>query len=87
MRPVITTILSVILFVGGVYGIFLLCEKADKERIKRGDLQLQEERKMMDDCTNYTYKSTIYNGGEPWRFIYTCEDGREVITNRLWNRL
>ena len=45
---------------------------------------MKEDQIVLEGCKNYKYQSTIYDNGKPWRYIYTCEDGKQVATKLLW---
>jgi len=45
---------------------------------------MKEDQIVLEGCKNYKYQSTIYDNKTPWRYIYTCEDGKQVATKLLW---
>jgi cell division protein FtsL len=48
------------------------------------DKTMKEDQIVLEGCKNYKYQSTIYDNGTPWRYIYTCEDGKQAATKLLW---
>jgi cell division septal protein FtsQ len=69
---------------GAIYWSSIFIPSALREIKIEQDKKMKEDQIVLQGCKNYKYQSTIYNHGTPWRYIYTCEDGKQVATKLLW---
>ncbi len=84
-KDTLTAMLACLCILAGViYWSSIFTPSALREIKIEQDKKMKEDQIVLQGCKNYKYHSVIYENGTPWRYIYTCEDGKQVATKLLW---